>query len=441
MARLLAALALVLLASGLAAAQLPLAPPENPLAGDVLVHRNSDVEAALKAIAARMPELATVETAGQTTTGQPLWTITFRHPDAEPPWRVYLDGGHHGNEYMGVELVMAYVQRLAEGWAAEDPEVVGFLRDHAVKALPLVNPEGNALDTRKNARQVDLNRNYPYEWGGEGSGGQPSDLNYRGEAPLSEPESAANLAAGEAFAPHAWVSMHTGIAEMYWPWSYTQEPPPDSEMFLRIEKPFEDAGNGRLDAMQSAELYLAAGSIEDTIYGQLGIPGFVIEVHEDQFTPAYPGGIPVEVEEQLASLHWLMANSSRLGALLEVGDVTVQGAEARAVVRNVGFGAAVNATLTLVQRGVPVRTFTGVGVPAGGEVTVAFDGVRGADGLRVEGTYRRLLVASSPTWELSHDVPAPATVSAGPLAAAPGIEAALLALAAAGAARVARRRS
>lgn len=430
MARSLAALALAaLMLLPAAAAQLPApVPVQNPLAGDRVVHRNVDVGAELQAIAARHPEFATVESAGQTTMGQDLWTITLQHPNATVRYRAYLDGGHHGNEYMGTELVMAYLRLLVQGYADGDADVLAFLQEHAIKAMPLVNPDGNALDTRKNARQVDLNRNYPYEWGGEGSGGSPADGTYRGESPLSEPETIANMDAGLAFQPDAWVSMHTGIAEMYWPWSYTLEAPPDNAMFLAIERPFEEAGNNRLDAMQSAALYVAAGSIEDTIYGEHGIPGFVIEVHEDQFIPLYPGGISPAIADQLASLDWLMRNTGKLGAQVRVAESRLDGGAAIVRLANEGLGNATNGTLTLVRGGFPVQSVP-FSIVAGGESVVRFEGVGSALGLRVEGRYPRLLVASSPTWEFEANVGEAGAPASAPLAT-PGFEALLAGLAA-----------
>jgi MYXO-CTERM domain-containing protein len=432
------ALALLLLLAGPAAAQVPALPP-NPLAGEYLVHRNADVQARLQAWAQEFPEFATVERVGTTTLGMDLWAITLQAPDATPAWRAYLDGGHHGNEYFGVEIVMATLGWLVDGYRSGDAEVLRFLQDHAVKALPVVNPEGNAADTRKNSRQVDLNRNYPHGWGGEGAGSDPSSLTYRGEAPLSEPETQANFVAGKEWDPHVWISMHTGIAEFYWPWSYTHEFPPDHDLFLRMEKPFEDSTQGRVDAMQSAELYLAAGTTEDAAYGDLGIPAFVLEVHEDQFVPAYPGGIAPEMAQQLDGVKWVLENTRRLGALVEVASFSVVGSVANVAVRNTGWGNATNLTLTLLRGETPLQTYT-VDVPVEGEVTATFavpPGTATSD-LRVLGRYPRLLINTTPHLEFAA-VPQQSEASSGPMARTPGFEA-LLGLAALAVAVAVRRR-
>jgi protein MpaA len=68
--------------------------------------------------------------------------------------------------------------------------------------VPVVNPDGLARHTRKNARGVDLNRNFPYHW-------RDLDGNYESGARAgSEPETRALIAFFDQVRPRRVVSFH-----------------------------------------------------------------------------------------------------------------------------------------------------------------------------------------------------------------------------------------
>jgi murein peptide amidase A len=68
--------------------------------------------------------------------------------------------------------------------------------------IPTANPDGLARGTRKNARGVDLNRNFPYRWA-------PLDGRYEsGPGPASEPETKALMRFFDDVRPRYVVSFH-----------------------------------------------------------------------------------------------------------------------------------------------------------------------------------------------------------------------------------------
>src|SRR5688572_30129639 len=88
---------------------------------------------------------------------------------------VLVVGAIHGNELAG----RAVTRRLRR---VRPPRGVAFL------IVDDLNPDGSASGTRQNARGVDLNRNFPFNWKAMGT---PFDAHYAGASPLSEPESRA----------------------------------------------------------------------------------------------------------------------------------------------------------------------------------------------------------------------------------------------------------
>lgn len=66
------------------------------------------------------------------------------------------------------------------------------------------NPDGALLGTRRNANEVDLNRNFPVKW----LASDPSARTYSGPSPASEPETLALMAAVEMIKPTKIVVFH-----------------------------------------------------------------------------------------------------------------------------------------------------------------------------------------------------------------------------------------
>jgi protein MpaA len=66
--------------------------------------------------------------------------------------------------------------------------------------VPTLNPDGLAAGTRHNARGVDLNRNFPYEW--------DATLGVSGARPLSEPEARAAVRLIRRLRPAVTIWFH-----------------------------------------------------------------------------------------------------------------------------------------------------------------------------------------------------------------------------------------
>ncbi|MFW2334125.1 M14 family zinc carboxypeptidase [Ilumatobacter sp.] len=106
--------------------------------------------------------------------------------------RVLVIGVIHGNEDDGVAIVdqlrARAVPENVELWLVES-----------------MNPDGQAAQIRQNANGVDLNRNFPHDWGPIG---QLGDSQFAGTGPASEPETQAMVAFIEQLRPDITIWYH-----------------------------------------------------------------------------------------------------------------------------------------------------------------------------------------------------------------------------------------
>ena len=114
---------------------------------------------------------------------------------------------------------------------------------------------------------MDLNRNYPYEWGCDyGSSGNTSDETYRGPSPASEPEVQAfiNFINAHQFAIRQ--SYHSYGDLTLYPWAYTTHDSPDESLFREMAEQMT-LYNGYLAGQSGEVLYENCGNNFDWDYG------------------------------------------------------------------------------------------------------------------------------------------------------------------------------
>lgn len=109
-------------------------------------------------------------------------------------------GGFHGDEPVGVELVLRFADELSA-------KVTG-LDQATVVCVPVVNPDGLIRGTRVNANLVDLNRNFPTgNWSPESSRARY----FPGRTPGSEPEVRALTLLIKQYEPDKIISVHAPL--------------------------------------------------------------------------------------------------------------------------------------------------------------------------------------------------------------------------------------
>ena len=126
---------------------------------------------------------------GRSVQNRPLTFIRRGNPNGV---RVVVVGVIHGDETAG----LAVVDLLRK---AQLPSNIDLW------ILPVLNPDGYLLKTRKNANKVDLNRNFPVNWKPIGD---KDFWQFSGVAPATEPETAAMLRFGNIVQPRFSVWYH-----------------------------------------------------------------------------------------------------------------------------------------------------------------------------------------------------------------------------------------
>ncbi len=136
---------------------------------------------------------------GRSVEGRPIHMVEFGSGDDV----TLFFGCFHGNERSTPRFALEFARMLHR-----DPSLVA--PGKRVVIVPILNPDGFAKGTRRNARGVDLNRNYPTSnWGQQPEGRGRVAF---GEAAASEPETQVVLRLMERIPPTKILSVHQPLA-------------------------------------------------------------------------------------------------------------------------------------------------------------------------------------------------------------------------------------
>jgi carboxypeptidase T len=236
----------------------------------------------------------------------------------------YAQFGVHAREMGPPELGMRFAEMLLEGYGV-DAEITGLLDSTEIHLVLQANPDGRYvaetqqdLFRRKNVRPdpegaaavcseglfgVDLNRNFPWMWGKEGSSANPCSNGFRGTSPGSEPEVQAIVAYTTGIFPTAQVKaepegedlftpypetsagtffdVHSYGELNYWPWGWIVQLCPNEVPLETMVRKFKYFNNYTLAGPGYDFLYVVSGDGSDWAYGTLGAAGVGLELGTD----------------------------------------------------------------------------------------------------------------------------------------------------------------
>lgn len=82
------------------------------------------------------------------------------HIDEKEPEFKYI-GNMHGNEIVGRDMLVLFIEDLVKRYRAGEPGVVSAVNNTEIFVMPTMNPDGSSARRRGNDRWQDLNRNFP----------------------------------------------------------------------------------------------------------------------------------------------------------------------------------------------------------------------------------------------------------------------------------------
>lgn len=226
----------------------------------------------------------------------------------DPKPRIFMSGAIHAREYATAELVTRLAEYLVTNYGT-DADATWMLDFHEVHIMLQANPDGRkkaetGLSWRKNTNQdycsptsnyrgADLNRNFEFKWACcGGSSDYECDSTYHGAYAASEPEAQTmqnymrslfpdqrgpnDTDAAPLDATGVYLDIHASGRLILWPWGWTPDPAPNAaglQTFGRKMAYF----NGHTPK-QGYGLYPTDGTTKLFAYGELGIPGYTIEL-------------------------------------------------------------------------------------------------------------------------------------------------------------------
>ncbi|MAO20862.1 MAG: hypothetical protein CMJ35_03820 [Phycisphaerae bacterium] len=263
-------------------------------------------------IEAIRPDLAQIDTIGQSWEGRDMFSITISGPDTpENPVTdrpaVFIFSTVHAREWIAPMTTSYIASKLTQQYDL-DPSVQALLDGLRVVIVPVGNPDGyvhtwtdyrgwrtTRHDFGDGVFGVDINRNWGYEWGGSGSSGTPGTSTYRGTEPFSEPETRAlrdvSLGLGDKLIAH--IDYHSFSQLIMWPFGHEEQaytPEPFVSVLEQIANEMRDTildtSGTQYRPMQSFELYPAAGDSCDWHFGVLNKITYTIELRTlNSFSP------------------------------------------------------------------------------------------------------------------------------------------------------------
>jgi len=239
----------------------------------------------------------------------------FDEEENKQKTRLLYDFGEHGRELITVDTAFRFIETLVEATTKEEEggeedgnnksafsmqkatsdrrAFLESLRQTTFTVIPIENVNGRAMVEgakkfceRKNGRGVDVNRNFPVNFGVKEKDYDPSE-EFPGPYAISEPESKVLEKLFKDVKPHAWVNVHSGMEAIFTPYDHKNEEPVGEypEFARKIGEDINRMHCGKRCVTGSGGKgvgYLAHGTVTDYAFDVVKVPAaFTWEIYGD----------------------------------------------------------------------------------------------------------------------------------------------------------------
>lgn len=246
-------------------------------------HTYAQIGQILQQTALDHPAIAAAASIGQSVNFRELWSIKISDnvgvEEAEP--EVRLASTMHGNEPPGLEMLLFLVDYLTTNYGVI-PAVTDLVDNYEIHIVPCLNPDGLVAGVRRNAHNIDLNRNFPVPDGTIGDDGTWTE----------EPETVAIKNHGHA---HNFViseNGHSGALVVNYVWDYQAPLAPDNNAIVKLCLEYSTYNlpmyNGSFfrGITNGYAWYEANGTLQDWSYHETGAIDNTIECSNSFIPPA-----------------------------------------------------------------------------------------------------------------------------------------------------------
>lgn len=259
---------------------------QNPYTSDI-VYEN------IAALAAAYPDIISTESIGTSVQGRDITLVKLGKGER----KVLVVAGMHSKEHIAVTFTMRTIEEYAEAYTKGKKyggyKVTSLLDEYTIYYVPLMNPDGmdifmgvasrsytdeplvgeDIAAYKNNANGVNLNRNFPFEWGAKKVNVTTPDVNsYAGASAGSEPETQAiiSLCAANEF---EWLmDMHCRGHLVYYQDKVNAETKQAENMARRLYKKCD------FTLTDKSTVYEISGGLENWFRSEYGRAGLCVEL-------------------------------------------------------------------------------------------------------------------------------------------------------------------